>query len=86
MDLFAVHDVVSGGDGERQSDGAHETGAQVLEVGKLLARFSLLQPATRVYLRYKIVGERNPARKSSVNCAALAMTSSRREMVQAGDR
>jgi hypothetical protein len=35
-----------------------EPGAQALEVGKPLARFSFLQPATRIYLRYKIVGGR----------------------------
>jgi hypothetical protein len=31
--------------------------AETLEVGKRLARASLLTPSTRVYLRYKIVGE-----------------------------
>lgn len=31
--------------------------AETLEVGKPLARFALLTPSTRVYLRYKIIGD-----------------------------
>lgn len=38
--------------------GVRQSSAQVLEVGKPLVRFSLLRPATRIYLRYKIVGDR----------------------------
>jgi hypothetical protein len=34
---------------------AARSGPQTQEVGKPLARFSLLKPATRIYLRYKIV-------------------------------
>jgi hypothetical protein len=37
---------------------ASHSGAQTQEVGKPLARFSLLKPATRIYLRYKIVDGR----------------------------
>ena len=37
------------------NDGAHT--AETIEVGQPLARFSLVQPATRLYLRYKVVGE-----------------------------
>lgn len=35
-----------------------QPGIQTQEVGKPLARFSLLKPATRIYLRYKIVDGR----------------------------
>ena len=30
---------------------------ETLEVGRSLARFSLVQPATRLYLRYKVIGD-----------------------------
>lgn len=37
------------------NDGARA--AETIEVGQPLARFSLVQPATRLYLRYKVVGD-----------------------------
>jgi hypothetical protein len=37
---------------------APQPGVQTQEVGQPLPRFSLLKPSTRIYLRYKIIGDR----------------------------
>jgi hypothetical protein len=53
-----------------------QPGTQTQEVGKPLSRFSLLKPATHIYLRYKIVDGRRETidmwRRQGVLMSAMA--------------